>query len=168
MARCARVQHIKSYRSYTNQEAADCTGVTPQTVRRWVKGGLRIMASQRPFLILGADLKAFALGGRGGSCGKMPAGHFNCLSCKAKGPPALAIVEYRPISDKHGMLHGFCGKCEGPATLIVSRSVLPVSSPLKLCQYAGRERGISDGTETAFRRTTAYCCPLTSRSGSRN
>lgn len=128
MALRARVQHIKSHRSYTILEAADCTGVTPQTVRRWVKCGLRVMSSQRPFLILGADLKAFVLEGRGGSSGKMRAGHFKCLSCKAKGPPALGIVEYRPISKKHGMLHGFCGQCEGPVTRIVSRSVLPAWS----------------------------------------
>lgn len=125
MPRRARVQHIKSHRSYTIQEAADCTGVKPQTVRRWVKVGLRVMASQRPILILGADLKAFVLRGRGESSGKLPAGHFKCLSCKAKGSPALAMVEYRPISNKHGMLHGFCGQCEGAVTRIVSRSALP-------------------------------------------
>lgn len=122
------MQHIKSHRCYTIQEAADCTDVTPQTVRRWIKDGLRVMASQRPFLILGSDLKAFVLEGRGESSGKMPAGHFMCLSCKSKGPPALAIVEYRLISNKHGMLHGFCGQCEGPVTRIISRSVLPTWS----------------------------------------
>lgn len=125
MARRVRVQGIKAHRCYTIKEAAECTGVTPQTVRRWVKGGLRIMVSQRPFLILGADLKAFLKQDQKKPSSALPDGHFYCLSCREKGPPALAMTEYEALSPKHGMLRGFCGNCEGPVARIVSKSHLP-------------------------------------------
>lgn len=126
MARRVSVRRIKSHRSYTIKEAATCTGVTPQTVRRWAREGLRLMAAQRPILILGADLKDFISTKRSPSLGPMPKGQFYCLGCKERGPPAFGLIEYRAISGKHGMIHAFCGSCEGPVTRIVSRSDLTV------------------------------------------
>lgn len=125
MARRALVRRIKAHRTYTIQEAADCTGVTPQTIRRWARDGLRIMAQQRPFLILGSDLSEYLKDNRGRSRQTMPTGQFHCLKCKAKALPALGLAEYRPLSDRHGMLHGFCGCCEGPVSRIISRVDLP-------------------------------------------
>ncbi|MEM7493482.1 MAG: helix-turn-helix domain-containing protein [Pseudomonadota bacterium] len=125
MARRAQLRRIKAHRTYTIQEAAICTGVTEQTIRRWVSDGLRIMAEQRPFLILGSDLSEHLKERRGSAHAPMPVGDFYCLSCKAKLPPALGLMEYRPLSDRHGMLHAFCGGCEGPVSRIVRWVDLP-------------------------------------------
>lgn len=128
MARRASINRIKVHRTYTVQEAADCVGVTPQTIRRWAGQGLRIMAQSKPFLILGADLKSFVRDMRAPKRGPIPKGAFRCLSCNYTGPPALGILDYDPLSDRHGMLRGFCSQCEGAVTKIVSASALPVWS----------------------------------------
>ena len=50
---------IKQHYSYTSEEAARVLGVSKGTVRRWMKDGLPCLTDQRPFLILGTDLRDF-------------------------------------------------------------------------------------------------------------
>ena len=128
MPRRATLHRIKLHRTYTIERAADCVGVTPQTIRRWCKDGLRIMAKQRPYLILGSDLKGWVKERRTSKSAPLPIGHMLCMSCKQTLPPAFGVVDYIPSSDRHGMLKGFCSHCEGTVTRIVSRADLPAWS----------------------------------------
>ena len=125
MARRATIHKIKAHRVYTIDDAALCVGVTPQTMRRWAGEGLRVMSQRRPHLILGDDLRAFVKAKRASVQGALPLGSFRCLRCKGIGPPALSMLDYAPLSDRHGMLSGFCGTCEGAVTRIVSGRDLP-------------------------------------------
>ena len=101
MARRAYVRHIKAHRSYTIEQAADCVGVSPQTIRRWGKDGLRIMSSTRPHLILGADLRDWIKGANAPKREPMPVGVFRCFGCKRIEAPALGAVDYAPRSESH-------------------------------------------------------------------
>lgn len=128
MPRRATLHRIKLHRTYTIEQAAGCVGVTPPTIRRWCKDGLRIMAKQRPYLILGADLKDWMKERRAPKSKPLPVGQMRCLSCKQTLPPAFGVLDYIPKSERHGMLKGFCGNCEGTVTRIVSRAHLPAWS----------------------------------------
>ena len=50
---------VKIHRSYTYEELAGVFGIHKNTVVGWVKKGLPCLQEQRPFLILGANAKAF-------------------------------------------------------------------------------------------------------------
>ena len=128
MARRAKVRHIKSHRCYTVAQAADCVGVTEQTIRRWGRQGLRVMSEGRPSLILGADLKLHIENMRATKRPPVPKGQFRCRRCGKISPPALGYAEYHPLSVKHGLLKAFCGACEAGVTRIVSSVELPVWS----------------------------------------
>ncbi len=135
MARRGRVRHIKAHRCYTFDEAAELSGVTIQTVRRWAKQGMRTMVAKRPYLVLGADLKDHLTERRQPKTLRLPVGKMKCLGCGAIKPPALGLVEYVPLSTKHGILRAICGGCEGATTRIVSRSDLPAWAAI--CEVEG-------------------------------
>jgi hypothetical protein len=55
-------RRVKLLRSYTIDEAARTLEVHRNTVRHWIKAGLRVIDDKRPILILGSDLADFLLG----------------------------------------------------------------------------------------------------------
>lgn len=118
-------RRIKSDRTYDFREAAEATRVTVQTIRAWAKRGLRVMKGKRPYLILGADLKAFLLDARQANRQSLETGHFLCMRCKRPQPPAFGMADYEPKSATHGRLTAFCVACGGSCGRIVRRSDLP-------------------------------------------
>lgn len=125
MARRVSTQRIKMHRTYEIGEASDLLGVTPQTVRAWGRRGLRMMTDSRPFLILGADLKAYLDQVGRDARQPLPFGTFYCMTCKAPQHPALGLADYRALSDAHGVLAAFCAACEGRCSRIIRRADVP-------------------------------------------
>ncbi len=125
MARRISGARLKSNRAYTVREAAEIVGVTPPTVLGWIRQGLHALRDEKPFLILGCELKAFLAKTKANRKQPLGVGELYCLRCKTGTPPALAMVEYAPISPRHGRLHAFCAVCEGPSNRIVSAASLP-------------------------------------------
>ena len=134
MAR-APARRIKSNRTYDFREAAEAAQVTVQTIRAWAKRGLRVMSESRPFLILGADLKAFIEGARQAKKQPLKIGRFFCMSCQCPQPPAFDMADYEPKSASHGRLTAFCAVCGGPISRIVRKSALPAWRDL--CEIGG-------------------------------
>ncbi len=83
MARRICVTRVKSNRSYSVDEAAETVCVTEQTVRIWLKQGLRCLNSSRPTLILGGDLKDFLKERTAKKALTLSVGEFKCFRCKA-------------------------------------------------------------------------------------
>jgi excisionase family DNA binding protein len=52
---------VKALRTYTIDEAARTLEVHRNTVRHWIKAGLRVIDDKRPILILGSDLAEYLL-----------------------------------------------------------------------------------------------------------
>lgn len=125
MARRASARRIKANRTYEIPEAAEAVNVTPQTIRAWGRRGLRIMTGQRPYLILGADMREFLGGARQAAKRPREIGLFHCLRCKASRPPAFEMADYHPLSASHGRLTAFCAACEGRCNRIVRLADLP-------------------------------------------
>ncbi len=125
MARAGSSVRIKSFKTYTVEEAAEVVGVTEQTIRTWIRQGLLAMTEKRPTLILGWALKGFREQLRKKRRRPLQDGEFFCLHCKKPRTPVAGLVEYQRLSDAHGQLRGFCSACEGACARIISRRDLP-------------------------------------------
>lgn len=125
MPRRSSAARVKANRCYTVEEAAETVGVTPPTVRSWIRRGLRALIGQRPALILGFDLKEWIAAQRKPKSRPMLIGYLRCLSCKDARTPAFGMVDYHSLSGTHGRLAGFCNECEAPCSRIVSAKDLP-------------------------------------------
>ncbi|MBW6422019.1 helix-turn-helix domain-containing protein [Rhizobium sp. XQZ8] len=86
---------IKQHYSYTTEEAALVLGVAKGSVRRWLKAGLPHLADQRPFLILGSDLRAF-LDKRDKPKQRCGLHEFYCFRCREPKPAAGGLIDYTP------------------------------------------------------------------------
>lgn len=118
MPKLARLTSIKSLRCYTIEEAAEVTGVTPRTIRMWIKRGLQVMDSERPFLIRGDCLSAHIKAQRSERRVRLLDDEFYCVCCRKARKAAGGFAECR-ITDSRASLMAFCSVCE----TIVSKPV---------------------------------------------
>lgn len=124
MARRASPRLVKTHRNYTCHEAAKLLGVNKRTVAAWIKsGGLPALTDQRPFLILGSDLKAYLEKRRAPKAKCLPHQCY-CFTCHTPRDPAFDELEYYAKTPKQGHLRALCEVCSttmnkgaSPATL---------------------------------------------------
>jgi len=119
MAKRPNPRAIKASRTYTVEEAAIALGVSVGTVRAWVKSGLPIMKSQRPFLILGEALRAFLDSRAKARKAPLKADQLYCLRCKAARKPMGGMVDCIPQTLKTARLFGLCEVCGGTCNRMV-------------------------------------------------
>ena len=101
----------KIHRPYRVDEVARLFGVHQNTVRQWVKAGLRIIDGGRPVLIHGTDLRAFLQDRRKRRTRPCQPGEIFCVRCRAARRPAGDLVDYLTESDRVGSLVGICPHC---------------------------------------------------------
>lgn len=116
---------VKAALTYTISEAADALDVSVGTVRRWARSGLPMMTDARPFLIIGADLRAYVEAQRGSGKSRLKPDELYCLTCKAGRRPAFMEVEITPNSPKTVRVFGLCEVCLGACNRFVSRARMP-------------------------------------------
>ena len=104
---------VKIHRSYTVEEVARLLGAHKNTVRTWVKVGLRTCDSRRPTLILGRHLAEFLQVRRRNSKRPCQPDEMYCFRCRAAKRPVGSMTDYQPITVNLGNLSGFCPDCEG-------------------------------------------------------
>lgn len=112
MGRRYSTARIKSHRNYNIEEAAETVGVTPQTIRAWIRQGLPALAEKRPHLILGWHLKAFLKARDADRKAPMADGEFYCCRCKTRREAAFGLAERSTTADGRPILTGFCAVCE--------------------------------------------------------
>lgn len=122
MAKRPGYRAIRSARTYSIDEAAKVLAVSTNTIRLWGKSGLPIMKSQRPYLILGEDLRDF-LQARATS-GKVTLQPFQlyCLTCKAARSPMGNLVDCIPQTATTLRLMSLCEVCGGTCNRMISRT----------------------------------------------
>jgi len=118
MPKQARLSGIKSFRTYTIDEAAEVSGVSPRTIRSWIANGLRAMDDARPALIRGDDLRGFIKNQR--KSRKVITGHdtFYCFRCRQARKAAGNFADCT-ILGKRVTLTAFCAVCE----TVVAKSI---------------------------------------------
>ncbi|WP_108819910.1 helix-turn-helix domain-containing protein [Pseudovibrio sp. Alg231-02] len=124
MPKQARLRGIKSFRTYTINEAAGVTGVSPRTVRSWVAKGLAIMDKERPALVRGDDLLDFIKAQRQGRKAKTASDEFYCVRCRQPQQAAGRIADCN-IKGRRAMLTALCEVCE----TVLSKPIAEASIP---------------------------------------
>ena len=115
---------IKAARTYTFEEAASALDVTKGTVRSWEKSGLPVMRTQRPFLILGDELRSFLKAREAAAKMPLQSDQLRCFTCKVGRKPMGMLVDCILQTPKTARLMGLCEVCEGVCCRIISRSQL--------------------------------------------
>jgi len=120
MGKRANPMAVKAALSYEVEEAACALGVTPATIRNWIKDGLPVMATRKPYLILGAAIRDYLRTKR--EAKKRPLGpdQLFCLSCRTPRKPENAAVTSLEITSKTTLLAGICESCGGTCTRMIS------------------------------------------------
>jgi hypothetical protein len=104
-------RRVKLLRSYTIDEVARTLGVHRNTVRHWIKAGLRVIDEKRPILILGSDLAEYLLRRREARRQPCRAGQMFCLKCRKPQEPAGRMADFVASSATSGALVGICPAC---------------------------------------------------------
>ena len=124
MPKQARISGIKSYRCYTQKEAAALVGVSPRTIRNWTHDGLQLLDTSHPPLIRGDDLRSYITAQRNARKVKTALCEFYCLPCRARRDPAGAMADCE-IRDNKAMLTAMCDVCETIVCKPVTLNSLP-------------------------------------------
>lgn len=104
-------QLAKLHRSYSVEEIAVTFGVHKNSVRSWIKKGLPTVDKSRPILVLGSVLRKWLSARRKSAKRPCPPGTIYCLKCREPRPPALGMIEYKPINSVFGDLGALCSDC---------------------------------------------------------
>lgn len=124
MPKQARLNAIKAFQCYTIEEAAEVTGVSPRTIRKWIEDGLPVMNGSRPALVRGDDLRDYIKAQRSKRSVKTHIDTFYCVRCRAERRPAGGWAECE-IRNRRAKLTAFCEVCE----TVVSKPVKKVRIP---------------------------------------
>jgi len=103
---------VKINRSYEVHELALLFGAHRNTIRGWIKKGLKTIDGSRPFLLHGSDIREFLKAERKSPYSKCQPHELFCLKCKTPKMPLNGIVDYVPFSPSSGNLCGHCPDCQ--------------------------------------------------------
>lgn len=124
MPKQPRLNRIKSLHSYTINEAAEVSGVSPRTIRNWAANGLWLMQDERPALVRGDDLIAFIKGQRKQRRQSLPLDRFFCLRCRAPRAAAGGLAECVEHGSRFTLI-AICEVCETILRKPVAQADLP-------------------------------------------
>ena len=124
MPKQARLNGIKSFRTYKIEEAAEVSGVSRRTIGNWVAKGLHVMDGERPVLIRGDDLRDFIKRQREGRKIKTALDRFFCVRC-SKARKAAGRVADCSINGKHVTLTALCEVCETVVSKPIAEARIP-------------------------------------------
>jgi hypothetical protein len=111
MGRHPNPRLVKIHRSYTVEDAARLLRKHKNTLRAWIKEGLRPIDQRRPTLVHGLELFRFPQSRRMTGKQPCPPGHMYCLKCRSPKQPAAGMVDYLPVNETSGNLRALCPDC---------------------------------------------------------
>jgi hypothetical protein len=109
---------LKGMRAYSFQEVSEILGCHLQTVRRWHKGGLKVLDDgTKPFLVMGKDVREFLKAKSKGRKHPLKPGELFCPRCRL---PRESLPENLTVetterrlgkSDRQVVIRGVCVIC---------------------------------------------------------
>lgn len=124
MSKYPNAKKIKAARSYTIPEVAEVLGRSTRTVRNWAGMGLRVLTENRPYLIVGDDLKKFLADQSASKKVKLAPNELYCLSCKAPRQPLGMMADEVCQTATVSRLVGLCEVCGGTCNRMISARAL--------------------------------------------
>jgi hypothetical protein len=100
----------KIHRSYTVEEISRLFAVHKNTVRNWLRQGLKPIDNQRPTLLRGEEISRFLIARRARAKQACGPGRIFCLPCRAPKVPAGKMAECVQ-NGNGGSLQGICPDC---------------------------------------------------------
>lgn len=125
MSKRANPMAVKAALTYEIGEAAAALDKNPATIRNWIKDGLPIMSSKKPYLISGAALREYLRAKYKAAKSPLGPDELFCLFCKAGRTPHAMSVTINALTGKTSLLKGQCSHCGAPATRMVSTTKVP-------------------------------------------
>lgn len=122
MGKRANPMAVKAALTYDVSEAAKALGKSEATIRNWIKDGLPVMASMKPLLISGVDLRDYLRAKYQNSRATLAPDELYCFACRAGRKPAGLAVSATPNNSKTTRLNGVCGCCGGRAGRLISNT----------------------------------------------
>ena len=102
----------KMHRSYSVEEIAQLFRVHKNTVRAWLRQGLKVIDCQRPTVVRGEEVRRFLIERRVRAKRPTGPGRIYCLPCREPKVPAGNMAECRVTSGSAGTLCGICPDCD--------------------------------------------------------
>lgn len=143
-------RRAKIHRSYTVEEVARLFGVHKQTVRNWIDAGLPALASKRPILIHGSDLRQFHDHRRKEQRQKCRPGELFCLKCRAPKRPAGDMLDYLPMSLVSGNFRGICPTCNGLIHRRVSLARIDAAKGACIVEYPHGQQRLTNTSDPSL------------------
>jgi hypothetical protein len=137
MSKRANPMAVKAALTYEVGEAAKALGKSNATVRNWIKDGLPVMSSKKPYLISGLEIRTYLRQKYQNQKKPLRDDELYCLSCRKGHQPLNLQVIATPNTTKTLRLSGTCKRCSATASRIISRS--------KVKQFAQTFRFQKDG-----------------------
>ncbi len=120
---------IKLHRPYTVDDVVRALDVHPNTVRNWIGQGLPALASKRPTLILGSELRGFLTARRKQAERPCSPGTLYCCKCRTPNRPALGMVDFVAHSATGGNLKALCETCGTVMHQRIARAAIALKMP---------------------------------------
>lgn len=98
MARSPNPRLAKIHRSYAVEEVASLYRVHRNTVREWLKQGLKSIDDRRPLLVLGSELQRFLIARRSKNKRPCRPGEIYCVRCRLPHKPAGDMVDFKQLT----------------------------------------------------------------------
>jgi hypothetical protein len=101
----------KIHRNYSVEQVSRLFSVHKNTVRTWLRQGLRSIDDQRPTLVRGEELARFLADRRARTKQTCGPGRIYCLACRAPKVPAGKMADCIVTGINMGALQGICPDC---------------------------------------------------------
>jgi hypothetical protein len=142
------VNRIKQTCSYDSADIAKLFGIHRNTVRHWLKDGLKAIDDHRPIVVHGTVLKAFIKERQKDRRQKCQPGEFFCFRCRAPRKPWGDTADLRVCTEKIANLTALCSVCETAMHKSIRRADVPKIAKLITLQALAPER-LSDRPDTS-------------------
>lgn len=82
MSKTYNIRLVKYRESYTLKQISETLNVHPRTIQEWRHEGLKTISTEKPFLVMGYDLKEFLNKKLQSRKTKLEANQFYCTKCR--------------------------------------------------------------------------------------
>jgi hypothetical protein len=103
---------IKETLSHSIYGIAELFGIDRGTVRRWIKEGLPMIDSRKPYLVLGSDLKEFIKKRQGNRKSKCNSNELYCCKCRKPRTSWNNLVDLKILNERRILIIGICSQCD--------------------------------------------------------